>query len=125
MGQVAARQQKGRARARQARIESARKRRLELDTDRLDRERRIDEGVADIAETWESRTQAETAIQAAEKRAAAAIEKLRAEHLSLSEIAHLCACDRRTIIRLRTAHAVILDPESQRSEPLGGDDADV
>lgn len=97
----AAQAQAGRDRARDARLRAARERRLRLDPDQVAREQRIDEASVDVEVAWEERSQAERAITDAELGAAAAIERLVAEKLTVKEIVHLTGLDQTTVRRLR------------------------
>ena len=80
----AAQAQAGRDRARDARLNAARERRLMLDTDRLAREQRIDEATVDIEVAWEERDQAEQPVADAEVEAA--IDRLLAEKLAVKDV---------------------------------------
>jgi hypothetical protein len=93
--------QAGRDRARDARLEAARERRLKLDPDQLARERRIDEAVVDVEVAWEERSQAEQAVTDAEVATAAAIERLLAEKLAVKDVVQLTGLDQPTVRRLR------------------------
>lgn len=93
--------QTGRDRARDARLKAARERRLELDPDQVARERRIDEASVDVEVAWEDRAAAEQAIKDAEVAAAAAIERLLTEKLTVKEIVQLTGLDTATVRRLR------------------------
>ena len=97
----AAQAQAGRDRARDARLEAARERRLKLDPDQLARERRIDEASVDVEVAWEERSQAEQAVTDAEVAAAAAIERLLAEKLAIKDVVQLTGLDQPTVRRLR------------------------
>ncbi|GAW54782.1 hypothetical protein [Nocardioides sp. PD653] len=97
----AAQAQAGRDRARDARLKAARERRLRLDPDQIARERRIDEAAVDVEVAWEERTRAEQAVAEAEVAAAAAIEKLVAEKLSVRDIVQLTGLDQGIVRRLR------------------------
>lgn len=91
----------GRDRARDARLAAARERRLGLDPEQLVRERRIDEASVDVEVAWEERAQAEQAVVDAEVAAAAAIERLLAERLSVKDVMQLTGLDQATVRRLR------------------------
>jgi len=93
--------QAGRDRARDARLEAARERRVKLDPDKLARERRIHEASVDVALAWEERSQAEQAVTDAEVAAAAAIERLLAEKLAVKDVVNLTGLDQATVRRLR------------------------
>ena len=78
--------QAGRDRARDARLEAARERRVRLDPDQLVREQRIDEAVVDVEVAWEARSEAEQAVVAAEAEAATALERLLDEKLAVKDV---------------------------------------
>jgi hypothetical protein len=102
---TAARAQAGRDRARDARLKAARERRLRLDPDQLARERRLDEAAVDIEVAWERRTAAGQAVTEAEVAAAAAIELLLAERLTVKDVVQLTGLDQVTVRRLRQLKA--------------------
>jgi len=81
---TAAQAQAGRDRARESRLTAARERRLRLDPDKLAREKRIDEATVDVELAWEARADAARAVESAEVTAAAAVERLLGERLSLA-----------------------------------------
>lgn len=93
--------QAGRDRARDARLEVARERRLRLDPDQLAREQRIDEAAVDAELAWEKRARAEQAVTDAEGAAAVAVERLLAERLTVHDVVQLTRLDRATVRRLR------------------------
>jgi hypothetical protein len=99
----AARALAGRDRARDARLDAARERRLKLDPDQLARERRIDEASVDVdvEVAWEERAQAEQALADAEVAAAAAVKRLVAEQLAVKDVVRLTGLDQATVRRLR------------------------
>jgi hypothetical protein len=97
----AAQTQAGRDRARDARLQAARERRLQLDPDQLARERRIDEASVDVEVAWEKRAHAEQAVTDAEVAAAAAVERLLAEKLAVKDVVQLTGLDQATVRRLR------------------------
>jgi hypothetical protein len=109
--------QAGRDRARDARLKAARERRLELDPDQVARERRIDEAAVDVEVAWEDRAAAEQAINDAEVAAAAAIERLLTEKLTVKEIVQLTGLDTATVRRLRH---VDVDTERASAGDAGG-----
>jgi hypothetical protein len=98
---TAAQAQAGRDRARGTRLKAARERRLRLDPDQLAREQRIDEAAVDIEVAWEKRTAAEEAVTAAQVAAAAAIERLLEERLTVKDVVRLTGLDQTTVRRLR------------------------
>lgn len=116
----AAQAQAGRDRARDARLEAARERRLKLDPDQLARERRIDEASVDVEVAWEERAQAEQAIADAEIAAAAAIERLVAERLAVKDVMQLTGLDQATVRRLRQ-----LETDSNDDAGTTGEGADL
>jgi len=121
----AAQAQAGRDRARESRLKSARERRLRLDPDQVSREKRIDEAVVDVDVAWESRAEAERAVEAAEVEAAAAVERLLDERLSVGDVVKLTGLDQVTVRRLRQAKATLEEAATaatSRSEPdvVGG-----
>ena len=65
------------------RPKAARDRRLRLDPDQLAREQRIEEAAVDVELAGEARAEAEQAVAAAQVAAAAAVERLLAERLSV------------------------------------------
>ncbi|PVG80581.1 hypothetical protein DDE18_22460 [Nocardioides gansuensis] len=93
--------QSGRDRARDARLKSARERRLRLDPDQLAREQRIDEAVVDVEVAWEARSEAEQAVADAEVAPAAALGRLLAERLAVKDMVRLTGLDQITVRRLR------------------------
>jgi hypothetical protein len=111
----AAQAQAGRDRARESRLKAARERRLRLDPDQVAREQRIDEASVDVEVAWEERAQAEQAIAEAELGAAAAIERLVAEKLTVKDIVHLTGLDQTTVRRLRQ-----LGTDDDSAEHAGG-----
>jgi hypothetical protein len=93
--------QSGRDRARDTRLKAARERRLRLDPDQLARDKRIDEATVDVELAWEARAAAERAVTSAEIAAAAAIERLLNERLSVTDVVKLTSLDQPTLRRLR------------------------
>ena len=118
----AAQAQAGRDRARDARLEAARERRLQLDPDQLAQERRIDEASVDVEVAWEERSQAEQAVTDAEIAAAAAIERLLAERLAVKDVVRLTGLDKATVRRLRQLETDTNDDVGTAAE---GADAEV
>jgi hypothetical protein len=104
---TAARAQAGRDRAREGRLKAARERRLRLDPDQLAREKRIDEATVDVELSWEARAEAERAVESAEVAAAAAVERLLGERLSVADVVKLTGLDQATVRRLRQAKAAL------------------
>lgn len=98
----AAQTQDGRDRARDARLEAARERRINLDPHRMARDRRIDDAAVDAELAWEQRTLAEQAIAVAELATGEAVKRLTAEGLSAKEVVGLTGLDQRTLRRLRS-----------------------
>ncbi|WP_165821290.1 hypothetical protein [Nocardioides gansuensis] len=107
---TAAQAQAGRDRAREARLKAVRDRRLQLDPDRLAREKSIDEATVDVELAWEARADAERAVASAEAAAAAAVERLLAERLSAADVLKLTGLDQSTVRRLRQARAAAENP---------------
>ncbi|GAA4127600.1 hypothetical protein GCM10022215_38230 [Nocardioides fonticola] len=118
MGKSAAQAQAGRDRARDARLKAARERRLQLDPDQIARERRIDEAAVDVEVAWEERTQAERAVIDAEVTAAAAIERLMSEKLTVKDIVQLTGLDQATVRRLRQ-----FGTDGPETAEVGGDNS--
>lgn len=113
--------QAGRDRARDARLEAARERRLKLDPDQLAREQRIDEAVVDVEVAWEERAQAEQAVVAAEAEAATALERLLDEKLAVKDVVRLTGLDQATVRRLRQIEADAADgSDDDTVEAAGG-----
>ncbi len=98
---TAAQAQAGRDRARERRLKAARERRRQLDPDQLAREQRIDVATVDVEVACESRAEAGRAKEAAEHAAAAAVEPLLSERLSITDVAKLTGLDLSTVRRLR------------------------
>lgn len=101
---------KARQRAREQRLAKARERRLRLDPERLAREERIDETTADVEEARERLSEAQDAVDAAERSIAVGLGRLVAEKLTVGEVAELTGLDERTVRRLRRLKS--------RSEPV-------
>lgn len=100
---TAARAQAGRNRARAKRLKAAQERRLHLDPDQVARDKRIDEATVDVEVAWEARAQAEQAVSDAVSAAAAAVECLLGERLSVGDVAKLTGMEPSTLRRLRKA----------------------
>jgi hypothetical protein len=98
---TSAQAQAGRERARESRLKSARERRLRLDPDQVARDQRVDDAVVDAELAWEARAEAERAIADAEGAAAAAVERLVDERLSVKDVVRLTGLDQPTVRRLR------------------------
>jgi hypothetical protein len=92
---------RSRQRAREQRLASARERRRRLDSDRLAREQRIDEATVDVEDALAARSEAWSAVHAAELAAAAGIDRLVSERLSVADIVDLTGLDQSTVRRLR------------------------
>ena len=120
MGSKATQAQAVRDRARDARLNAARERRLKLDPDQLARERRIDEASVDVEVAWEDRAQAEQAVKDAEVAAAAAIERLLAEKLAVKDVVKLTGLDQATVRRLRQVETDIGDDSDTSDGDAGG-----
>jgi hypothetical protein len=93
--------QAARNRARESRLKAARERRLRLDPDQLARAQRIDEAAVDVEVAWEERAQAQQAVTDAEVAAAAAIERILEEKLTVKDVVQLTGVDQATVRRLR------------------------
>jgi len=115
---TAAQAQAGRDRARESRLKAARERRQRLDPNQVAREKRIDEATVDVELAWEARAGAERAVGSAEVAAAAAVERLVSERLSVGDVVKLTGLDPATVRRLRQAKAA-LDEASASPEPAG------
>ncbi len=98
---TAAQAQAGRDRARESRLKAARERRRQLDPTQLAREQRIDEATVDVELAWEARAEAERAREAAEYAAAAAVQRLLSERISVTDVAKLTGLDLSTVRRFR------------------------
>jgi len=118
---TAAHAQAGRDRARQTRLMGARERRLRLDPGQLAREKRIDEAAVDVELAWEARAEAQRAVKSAEVAAAAAVERLLDERLTVGDVVNLTALDQPIVRRLRKAKASIEDAPAL-PEPTGAED---
>jgi len=101
---TAAHAQAGRDRARESRLKAARERRLRLDPEQLGEER-IDEATVDVELAWAARSEAERAVESAEAAAAAGVERLLGERLSVMDVVKLTGLDQPTVRRLRQAYA--------------------
>lgn len=118
---TAAHAQAGRDRARQNRLKAARERRLHLDPGQLAREKRIDAATVDVELAWEARAEAQRAVESAEVAAAAAVERLLDERLTVGDVVKLTGLDQPTVRRLRKAKVSTEDapprpsPEGQRA----------
>lgn len=117
--------QAGRDRAREARLRVARERRLRLDPDQLAREQRIDEAVVDVEVSWETRSEAEQAVAAAEAEAATAIERLLDEKLAVKDVVRLTGMDQATVRRLRQIYTDTEEGTTKDAGTDAGKDVDV
>ena len=111
--------QAGRDRARTARLQAARERRLRLDPDQLAREQRIDEAAVDVEVAWEARAAAERAVTEAEVAAAGAIENLLAERLTVKDVVQLVGLDQATVKRLRQLRATAGESDARCDDGSG------
>ena len=109
---TAARAQGGRNRARENRLKAARERRLKLDPHRVARDKRVDEATVDVALAWEARAEAERELGVAEGAAAAAVERLLRERLSIADVVKLTGLDPATVRRLRRLDKSVADGNS-------------
>jgi hypothetical protein len=101
VGQTAGKVQRGRAGERAARLERARRRRLEMDKDREAREARVDAAVADVYQAQEDRQQAAQAIELAEQRIGEAINRILGEGVAVAQAAELTELSVPQVQRLR------------------------
>ena len=100
---TAAQAQAGRNRARENKLRAARERRLHLDPEQVVRDKRIDEASVDVEVAMEARAEAERQVGVAETAAAAAVERLLRERLSVRDVMKLTGLDQATLRRLRQA----------------------
>ena len=113
---TAANARAGRERARERRLQAVRERRQRLDPDQLAREQRIDEAAVDVELAWEARAEAEQAVADAEVAAAAGVERLLAERLSIKDVVQLTKLDQPTVRRLRQLETTVCNNESATAE---------
>jgi DNA-directed RNA polymerase specialized sigma24 family protein len=107
VGQTARKAQRGRADERDARLEKARRRRLELDQDREARDARVDAAVADVYQAQDEREAAARAIEAADVKIGEAIARILAEGVALAQVAELTELSVNQVQRLRAAVAEV------------------
>ncbi len=107
MGQTARKAQRGRADERDARLEKARRRRLELDLDREARDARVDAAVADVYQAQDERQASVRAIVAADVKIGDAIVRILAEGVALAQAAELTELSVNQVQRLRAAAAEV------------------
>lgn len=107
--------QASRDRERDARLNRVAARRVALDPERAQRERRIDEAVVDLEEALGRREDARALIREAEAAAGAALEALAQEKVTARQVQALCGLEGASIKRLRAAAAALVarDVESQ------------
>jgi hypothetical protein len=91
-----------RAATRGDRLRVARERRMALDPERVARDERIDQAVADVGVALEERDRAADAVTAAERNAGEAVDRLLAEQLTGAQVAQLCALTTSEVTRLRS-----------------------
>src|SRR5664279_79489 len=103
MGRTAHSAQSGRAGERAARIAKARRRRLELDTDRAARDARIDQAVADAYLAQEERVAAQDRVTAADVKIGTAILRILAEGIPMPQVAGLIELSVTQVHRLKVA----------------------
>src|SRR5664279_4052571 len=103
MGRTAHSAQSGRAGERAARIAKARRRRLELDTDRAGRDARIDQAVADAYLAQEERVAAQERVAAADVKIGTAILRILAEGIPMPLVAGLIELSVTQVHRLKVA----------------------
>ncbi len=107
MGQTARKAQRGRANERDARLEKARRRRLELDQDREARDARVDAAVADVYQAQDEREAAARTIEAADVKIGEAIARILAEGVAMAQAAELTELSVNQVQRLRAAAAEV------------------
>lgn len=106
---------KARERTRESRLVKARERRLQLDPERMTRDRRIDEAVVDLEDARESLAEATAEQAAAELRMAAAVERLLAEKLTMGEVGQLTGLEQPLLRRLRRLNPALAQAERDAS----------
>src|SRR5664279_1973167 len=117
MGRTAHSAQSGRAGERAVRIARARRRRLELDTDRAARDVRIDEAVADAYLAQEERVAAQERVTAADVKIGTAILHILAEGVPISQVAGLIELSVTQVHRLKVAAVKADVAVPQRPQP--------
>lgn len=95
--------QRARVGAAAARVERARQRRLELNKDREAKEARVDAAVADVYAAQEERDAAAALIEQADLSIGAAIVRILAEGVAISQVAELTGLSVNQAQRLKTA----------------------
>jgi hypothetical protein len=85
------------------------------------RELRIDDATVDAELAWEARAEAERAVESAEVAAAAAVERLLSERLSVKDVVQLTGLDQPNVRRLRQARAA-LEAAPATPEPAARDE---
>jgi DNA-directed RNA polymerase specialized sigma subunit len=107
VGQTARKAQRERADERDARLEKARRRRLELDRDREARDARVDAAVADVYQAQDEREAAARAIEVADLKIGEVIVAILAEGVALAQVAELTELSVNQVQRLRAAAAEV------------------
>lgn len=92
---------KSRQRARERRLVKVRDRRLHLDPERAERDRRIDEATLDLEDGRDALAKARGAQNAAELRMAVAVRRLVADGLTIAEVSGLTGLEQPLLRRLR------------------------
>jgi hypothetical protein len=103
MGQTAGKAQRVRAQERAERLERARQRRLELDTDREAREARVDDAVADVYQAQDDKRDAGQVIELADQRIGEALNRILGEGVPLAQVAELTELSVTQVQRMRAA----------------------
>lgn len=101
MATTTAKALKSRQKARERRLNEVRERRLKLDPERAERDRRIDEAALDLQDARDARAKAEEEMATAELRMAMAVRRLVAEKLTMSEVGELTGLEQPFLRRLR------------------------
>jgi hypothetical protein len=98
-------EQQARAKARAARLERARTRRVALDKGRVERDGRIDAAVADVFQAQDERQAALACVADADRRIGQAIARLADEGVTTAQVAELCELTVTAVQRLKTVTA--------------------
>lgn len=115
MGSTAGRAQQQRAKSRQEFLERARRRRLEVDRQRQEREERIDRAVAEVYAALATREEAQQMIVDADHAAAAALRAILGEGESIGRAAELTGLSVNHLQRLKHLD----DPGAEPNAPQG------
>jgi len=111
---------KSRQRARERRLVQMRERRLRLDPERAERDRRIDEAALDLEDARDALAKARDAQDAAELRMAAAVRRLVAERLTIAEVSGLTGLEQPLLRRLRQMTPPGIPTETPNSQRIVG-----